>query len=211
MSYWCGPGNSSQYSETLRPGRSEDLIPVRTRFFQPFSSTLGSTQPPLQGAQVSSLRARRPECGVDHPRYPASRLNSRALSILSLWNFVACSMVKFSFLFDHIGKTGSSTSWHTCSTVWIFQKFSWKIWAHFFFFHSIGRNIGVYAIETLYCDHNWNRIIWFSESSFNPRRLVINASFCTERPVWSVRHDFRGGAQIACNLCLKKYDRLIFV
>jgi hypothetical protein len=42
-------------------------------------------------------RVKRPGRGVDHPPHLAQRLKSRAVALLPLWTFVACSRVTFTF------------------------------------------------------------------------------------------------------------------
>jgi hypothetical protein len=48
----------AQYSDSLRPGRSEDRIPMGARFLASFSLALGLTQPPAQRALGDFLGAK---------------------------------------------------------------------------------------------------------------------------------------------------------
>ena len=73
----CGPWLLSWYSDSLRAGRSGDLIPVGTRFSAPIQ-----TGP---GAHPVQWRAGR---NVEQPPQLTSR-----------WVFAVCSMSKFTFTF----------------------------------------------------------------------------------------------------------------
>jgi hypothetical protein len=78
-----GPGQLSQYSDSLRAGRSWNRNPVKVRFSTPVQTALGHTQPPLQ--LVPSLfpgGIKRPGCGVDYPpSYRAEVKESRAMPL----------------------------------------------------------------------------------------------------------------------------------
>jgi len=92
-----GSGLLSRYSDSLRPGRSGDRIPVGARL-----STLVQTGP---GAHPTSDTVgtgsfpgiKRPERGVDHPSPSSAEVKERVelIPLLSLWAFVACSRVNF--------------------------------------------------------------------------------------------------------------------
>ena len=45
--FYCGPGQLSQYCDSLRAGRSGDRIPVGVRIFAPAQTCPGPTQPPI--------------------------------------------------------------------------------------------------------------------------------------------------------------------
>jgi len=62
--YYCGPGLCSQYSDSLRAGRSLDRILMRARFFAPVH-----TCPAVHPASCLMSRV----CGVNHRCHLASR------------------------------------------------------------------------------------------------------------------------------------------
>ena len=113
-----GPGQRSRYSESLRAGRSEDVIPVvgvifRNRQDRPWG-------PPgllYNGYWVSFPGVNWPGRGVDHPPHLAPRLKKECgctVPLLLLWAFVACSMVNFTFIYIYIYiHTHTQTQTHT--------------------------------------------------------------------------------------------------
>jgi hypothetical protein len=71
------PGQGSRYRDSLRAGRSGDLIPVEARFFasiqtgsevHPASYTVGNGSFP---------EVKRPGCGVDHPPPSSDEVKER--------------------------------------------------------------------------------------------------------------------------------------
>ena len=80
-----GPGFESQW------GARFSALVQTGHGAHPASKTMGT---------VSLPGVMRPGCGVDHPHHLAPRLKKRsAIPLLPLWDFVTCSMVKFTFTF----------------------------------------------------------------------------------------------------------------
>ena len=67
----CGPGQLSQYGDSLRVGRSGDRIPLRTRFLAPFHTGHGAHPASYTMGTVSFPGAKRPERDAD-PSPPSS-------------------------------------------------------------------------------------------------------------------------------------------
>ena len=91
--------NRSQCSDSLRAWWSGDQIPVEARFSTPVQTGPGAHPAPYTMGTRSFLEVKWPGLGVDHPPHLASRLKSRAIHLLPLWAFVACSRVNFTFTF----------------------------------------------------------------------------------------------------------------
>ena len=62
-----GPRQLSRYSESLRPGRSKDRIPVGARFSAPVQTGPGAHPASYTMGTGSFPRVNRPGRGVDHP------------------------------------------------------------------------------------------------------------------------------------------------
>jgi hypothetical protein len=93
--FWDGgPGERSRYSESLRAGRSGDRIPVGARFFVPVQTGPGVHPTSCAMGNGSFSGVKRPVRGVVHPSpFSAEVKESRAMSVLHLWAFVACFRV----------------------------------------------------------------------------------------------------------------------
>jgi len=91
-------GSKSKAGEYLDHLRFYKLLkPVQTGpETYPASCTMGT---------VSFLVVKQLRCGVDHPSHLLLRLKKgRALPLLPLWAFVACSRVNFTFLYKLLKK-----------------------------------------------------------------------------------------------------------
>ena len=90
------PSGLSQYSVSLRNGRSADRIPGWARFSAPVQTGPGVLPASYTMVTGSFPGVKRPGSGVVHP--PPSR-NSRAIRLLPLWAFVACYRENCTFTF----------------------------------------------------------------------------------------------------------------
>jgi hypothetical protein len=71
----------------------------RARFSAPSRPTLGPTQPRIQWIPGLSRGIKRPGSGVDHPTSSAEVKKIRAIPLLPILAFVACSRVNSTFTF----------------------------------------------------------------------------------------------------------------
>ena len=65
--YYCGPGQLSRYSDSLRAGRSGDRIPVGARFSAPIQTGPGAYPASCTMGTESFPGVKRPGRGVEHP------------------------------------------------------------------------------------------------------------------------------------------------
>jgi len=82
--------------------KSEDWIPVGTRFSAPVQTRPGAHPASYTMGTGLFPGVKRPGRGIDHPSHPAPRLKK---PLLPPWAFVACSRVNVTFiylLFDHM-------------------------------------------------------------------------------------------------------------
>jgi hypothetical protein len=95
-----GPDQPSRYSDSLWAWQSGERIPVRAKFSAPAQTDTGAHQASHTMGTGSFAVVNRPGRGVNHP-HPGSRgyRKSRAIPLLPLWAFVACSRVNFIFTF----------------------------------------------------------------------------------------------------------------
>ena len=94
----CRPEWLCRYSDSLRDGRSGDRIPLGRDFPHPLHTVSGAhpTSYTMVTGYYSGVKLL--GRGVDHPHNPLPRLKkSRAISVLHLWAFEACSSVKLTF------------------------------------------------------------------------------------------------------------------
>jgi len=91
-------GQLSQYSDSLRAGRSGDRIPVRARFSAPVQADSGAHPASYTMVTWSLSGVERPGRGVDHPPLLVPRLKKEhSCTSLPLWAFVTCFKVIFIF------------------------------------------------------------------------------------------------------------------
>jgi hypothetical protein len=96
----CGPGSSVGIATELRAGRSGDRIPVRARFSAPVQIVPGA-QPASYTMGTGSFPGVKYGRGVTltpHPFLEPRSWKSRAIPLLPLWTFVACSRFNFTFI-----------------------------------------------------------------------------------------------------------------
>jgi hypothetical protein len=72
-----GPGQRSRYSDSLRPGRSGDRIPVGARFSTPVQTGPGAHPASRTMGTGSFLAEKRPGRGVDHPPLSSAEVERR--------------------------------------------------------------------------------------------------------------------------------------
>jgi len=76
-----------------------DRIPAGARFSALVQTGPGAHPTSYAMGTASFLGIKRPGRGVDHPPHLAPMLNGRAVPLLPLWAFVACSRVNVTFTF----------------------------------------------------------------------------------------------------------------
>jgi hypothetical protein len=110
-----GPGWLTRYSDSLRSGRYEDRIPVRTRFSAPVPTGPGGPPNILYYRYEMSLSGvKRPKCGLTaHPHLAPRLEKSITTSLLPVWAFITCSRANFTFFI--------SDSCRSLSSVWIMK------------------------------------------------------------------------------------------
>jgi len=88
----------SRYSDSLRAGRSGDRMPMAARFSAPVVSCPGAHPASYTMGTGSFLGVRRPGRGVDHPPTSSAEVKGKVEPYpYSLWAFLACSRVTFTF------------------------------------------------------------------------------------------------------------------
>jgi hypothetical protein len=100
-----GPGYLSRYSDSLRTGRPGDRFPVEDEIFRSRADRpWGLAHPAYCTMGTGSFPGvRRPGNGDDHPSSSAEVKESIKLYLYSsLWAFVACFRVTFTFTFHYI-------------------------------------------------------------------------------------------------------------
>ena len=100
--------SSNRYSDSLRVGRSGDLILVETRFTSLVQNGPGAHPAPYTMGTGPFPGVKRPGRGVDHPPSSSVEVKGRVeLYMFPVWTFVACSKVNFTFLHDVLRSTAS--------------------------------------------------------------------------------------------------------
>jgi len=72
-----GPGHGSLYSDSLRAGRSGDLMPVWARFSAPVQTGSEAHPASYTAGNGSFLEVKRPGRGVDHPSLSSAEVKER--------------------------------------------------------------------------------------------------------------------------------------
>jgi len=98
--------SNSRYRDSLRAGRSGDRIPVGARHFAPLQTGPGA-HPASCTMGTGSFPGVKSDWGVTltpHPLLLPWSRKSRAIPLLRLWTFVACSRVNFTFNLYRLSK-----------------------------------------------------------------------------------------------------------
>jgi hypothetical protein len=102
----------SRYSVLLRAGRSGDQIPVGAKFSAPVQTGPGAYPASCTMGTGSFPGVKRPGRGVDHPPSSSAKVKERVqlYTSTSLWAFMACSRVTFTYYVDKVQTPGTANN-----------------------------------------------------------------------------------------------------
>ena len=97
----CGPGQHSQYSHSLRGGRSGDRMPVEARFFTPIQTNPGVHPASYPMSARLFWGIKQPGCGINHPHPSSNKVKERVELYLYSPSGPSCPVLRCVFTLMH--------------------------------------------------------------------------------------------------------------